>query len=251
MKLIERSIVCRENEGYKDSLRTKPFNITMVIFNYLSDQNDRLFLNKVFEKGNELTEKVNPMAANNSKSSRSRLRIKNNASAGLLAEFCWKKYINMKAGKVIVDYTKFEKASTQIDLITLKTKKLIEVRSSFPRNGLEFAICSKNYQFDILGPYSNSVKPNELKKDFYLRTLFHVPVDKQFHEIAAQDEFKVYLTGGATWEMMNDDHFSFEKDLIAEDYVASEQHVKSRYKVVPFSKALDNQEIFELLIKNN
>ena len=50
--------------------------------------------------------------------------------------------------------------------------KKIEVRSSFPRNGCEFALCNPKYQFDILGPYHNAYKPAEVSKDYFLRTFF-------------------------------------------------------------------------------
>jgi hypothetical protein len=68
-------------------------------------------------------------------------------------------------------FRQFKQASSQIDLETIKTKKTIEVRSSFPRNGVEFAICSPKYEFDILGPYKNHYKSDEPQKDIYLSML--------------------------------------------------------------------------------
>lgn len=249
MRISEKIINCRELDYYKNSKRTLPFNVAIFHFDYLSNNKDKEFLDKVFSKGEILARKVNPAAANLSSYNRTSNRILNNATAGLLAEFCWKKYINYKAESEIVDYTEFTSASVQIDLMVLKNSKLIEVRSSFPRHGIEFALCNKNYEFDILGPYSNTVKPSEIQKDFYTRTLFHIPSGKSFLEIAKQDGLQVFLTGGATWEMMADDDISKNKHLLPDDFISQEQNAKSVFRVVPFSKALDTLEIFDLICK--
>ena len=64
-------------------------------------------------------------------------------------------------------------------------------------------------------------------------------------------DFEVYLTGGATWAMMTDHQKNWmDKDLIPQD----ERNVtrlksKSKYRVVPFSRALDSLEIYELIKK--
>ena len=71
-------------------------------------------------------------------------------------------------------YILFDDASRQIDLKVISNNKKIEVRSSFPRNGIEFAICHPSYEFDVIGPYSNNYKPGEIQKDYYVRTLFHL-----------------------------------------------------------------------------
>lgn len=247
MKLFEQEINCRQLESYKYSNRIKPFKVAVFQFDYVSNDKDKALLDKIFHKGSILAEKVNPAAANNASMKRNRTRLENNASAGLLAEYCWKKYINLKAKKNIVDYTEFTDASVQIDLVVLENNKLIEVRSSFPRNGIEFAICSMTYEFDILGPYSNSVKPGEIQKDFYIRTLFHIPAGKTFLHVAKGNGFKVYLTGGATWDMMIDDQVSKNKDLLPDDFVSQVQEEKSLYRVVPFSKSIDTVGIFDLI----
>lgn len=247
MKISEEQLNCAEINSYKNTNRNTPFTIAIFQFEYNSSTDDYNFLNKIFKKGQELAEKVNPAAANNSSYRRNRERLINNAAAGILAEYCWKKYLNRKAKEPIVEYTEFTDASVQVDLIVSKKKKLVEVRSSFPRNGIEFAICSKQYEFDILGPYSNSVKPKEIQKDFYTRTLFHVPKNKTFLEVAKSDGFRVYLTGGATWEMMVDNNYSKNKNLLPDDYVSQVQETKSSYRVVPFSKSLDTLEVFDLI----
>jgi len=246
MQIETKTIICQNIRDYSNSKRDKDFRVAVFTFNYQGK--DEIIIDKIIASGSRLAEKVNPAAANNAAQKRTRERLINNSVAGILAEYCWKKFINTEANEDVVDYTEFNGASAQIDLITLKSDKLIEVRSSFPRNGLEFAICHSVYEFDILGPYSNQVKPGEIQKDFYTRTLFHVPKGKTFMELLKDSNFKVYLTGGATWEMMVDDNFSKNKNLLPEDAVGASELEESTYRVVPFSKALDTIEIYELIL---
>lgn len=246
MIIEKRTIICQDIRDYSNSKRDKDFRVVVLTFNYLDD--DKTIIDRVIDSGTRLANKVNPAAANNASQKRKIERLINNSIAGVLAEYCWKKFINNEANGNIVDFTEFNGASAQIDLITLKSNKLIEVRSSFPRNGLEFAICHAVYEFDILGPYSNQVKPGEIQKDFYTRALFHIPAGKTFLESLKGGDFKVYLTGGATWEMMTDDSFSKNKNLLPEDTVIASELEESTYRVVPFSKALDTIEIYELIL---
>lgn len=247
MKLTEKQIDCIKIPDYRNSNRKEIFKIAVFTFNY---QEDKSIIDKFISKGEELANKVNPAAANISAYSRGKTRLINNTTAGVLAEYCWKEYINYKAGKDIVDYTEFKEAATQIDLITVNSGKLIEVRSSFPRNGIEFAICHNKYEFDILGPYSNLVKPGEIQKDYYTRTLFHVPSRNTFLELIKSSKLEVFLTGGATWEMMTDNNYSKNKNLLPEDAFAVHESETSTYRVVPFSKALDTEQICNLIIES-
>jgi hypothetical protein len=246
MEIEIKTIKCQDMPYYRDSKRETDFRVVIYSLNYKGD--DKAFIDRVIDSGTRLAKEVNPAAANNTAQIRTRERLLNNSVAGILAEYCWKKFLNDKAESKIVDFTKFSSASAQIDLITLNSDKLIEVRSSFPRNGLEFAICHSTYEFDILGPYSNQVKPGEIQKDFYTRTLFHVPKGKTFLELLKTDDFKVYLTGGATWAMMINNKYSKNKNLLPEDSLGTEE--ESTYRVVPFSKALDSVEIFEQILKS-
>ena len=246
MKFETKTIDCKSINDYKNSNRKSEFRVVIYTVNY--NGYDQRIINRIIDSGTRLALKVNPASANNASQKRTKDKLINNSVAGVLAEYCWKKFINDRANKNIVDFTEFNGASAQIDLITLKNDNLIEVRSSFPRNGLEFAICHSVYEFDILGPYSNDVKPGEIQKDFYTRTLFHIPKGRTFMECLKSSEFKVYLTGGATWEMMTSGNFSKNKDLLPEDGVEVSEQKKSRYRVVPFSKALDTIEIYELIL---
>jgi len=238
--------------------RLTPFRAIRYTFNYSSDEEDKKLLNDFVKKGEILAAKVNPSAANNGQNKRDVFKIRQNCIAGLLAEYLWKDFLNRK--KVTVEETEMEAASTQIDLRVIANGKKIEVRSSFPRNGIDFAICHSTKEFDILGFYSNDYKPGEIQKDYYLRTLFHlaverywekdantrIPVIEKLEEKIKKDGFEVFLTGGADWEMMINNDFSKEKHLIPEDEMSTIRlKTKSSYRVVPFSKALDTYDIFE------
>ncbi|MGK0365663.1 MAG: hypothetical protein ACI85O_002729 [Saprospiraceae bacterium] len=238
--------------------RTIPFRAIKYTFNYSSDIADKSLLTDFITKGETLALKVNPGAANDGRNKRAAAKIRQNCIAGLLAEYLWKDFLNRK--KVTVEETEMEEASTQIDLRVIANGKKIEVRSSFPRNGIDFAICHSTKEFDILGFYSNDYKPGEIQKDYYLRTLFHlaverywekdsttrIPIIEKLEEKMKRDGFEVFLTGGADWNMMIDDAFSQEKHLIPEDEISQTRlQTKSSYRVVPFSKALDTYDIFE------
>ena len=245
MQIETRKIECTALPNYKLSRRKTPFWVVTYTFNYQTSLFDKALLTQIVKSGADLARKVNPGAANNSRLNRTENRLRNNATAGVLAEFAWMNFLNTVALKNIVTGTDMENAATQIDLKVIENNKTIEVRSSFPRNGIEFAICHEKYQFDILGAYANSIKPGEIQKDFYLRTLYHVPKDADFFDLLHRDGFAVHLTGGATWEMMSDDNFSKSKTLKPEDSLTVTE-AESDYRVVPFESALDS---FEMLRK--
>ena len=240
------------------SKRTTPFRAIRYTFNYASDPEDEALLTDFIKKGETLAAKVNPGAANDGRNKRDAPKIRQNCIAGLLAEYLWKDFLNRK--KITVEETEMQAASTQIDLRIIANGKKIEVRSSFPRNGIDFAICHSTKEFDILGFYSNDYKPGEIQKDYYLRTLFHlaierywekdahtrIPIVEKLEEKMKKDGFEIFLTGGADWTMMIDDTFSKEKHLIPEDEISADRlKAKSSYRVVPFSKALDTYDIFD------
>jgi len=245
MQIIQNKIDCRNNPNYKNSKREATFQYVKYVFNYQSDNDDKILLDKLIEKGRNLSSNVNQGAANNSSYNRSSQRVLNNCIAGVLAEYVWKHFLNLKGD--IVSETTLESASNQIDLKILSNSKTIEVRSSFPRNGIEFAICHAVYEFDIIGPYDNTYKLNEIQKDFYIRTLFAFESNFILDKLK-QNGFEVYLTGGATWEMMTDNNISVVKNFIPDGEINLDRlGTKSNYRVVPYSKALDTIQITELI----
>jgi len=244
MQWLMKTIDC--NKHYNDTKRVEPFNVIVVIFRYASCSEDKVFLDAIIEKGLGLANKVKAGAANDALSERSRKRIEENCIAGLLAEQLWKEYLNRE--DLVVKETDFDGADKQIDLAILCNNKKIEVRSSFPRNGIEFAICHGAYQFDIIGPYTNNYKPAEIQKDYYIRTLFHIEKGTTFSKKLTQNDFEASLTGGATWSMMVDDKIALTKSFIPEDEIQVKRlESASSYRVVPFSRALDTKQIYDLV----
>lgn len=177
---------------------------------------------------------------------RSPERILADCIAGVVSEYFWKLYLNSEEN--VVSETEFDDASRQIDLKVISNNKKIEVRSSFPRNGIEFAICHPSYEFDVIGPYSNNYKPGEIQKDYYVRTLFHLYNPTDIISMISADSFKVYLTGGATWDMMIDNDYSKNKTLLPDFGLGVIQ--KASYRVVPFSKSKDTREIKRVIIED-
>ena len=246
MEKIKDIIKCQEYSSY--SKRTKDFLLEKYVFNYKNSDFDKNLLDNIIKQGKELSEKVNQGAASNSVSLRSRNTVKNNAIAGLLAEFVWKDFLSNN--NIKVEETEFKSASNQIDLRINANNKTIEVRSSFPRNGIKFAICHSKYQFDIIGPYSNSYKPNEIQKNYYTRVLFPFQNSLLLEKLKSEN-FEVYLTGGATWEMMCNDKVAINKSFIPEDELNIERiSTKTNYRVIPFSNALDTYEIMRVILKD-
>jgi hypothetical protein len=258
MKLTIESINCEQYDSR--TKRTKLFRVAKYSFNYLSDSEDRKIIDSIIHKAKKLANDVNPGAANNSSLKRDYSKILNNCIAGVLSEFLWEKFLN--SDKLLVEETEYERASNQIDLKVLSNSKKIEVRSSFPRNGIDFALCSSSHEFDVIGMYSNGYKPDEIQKDYYVRALFHLKIERYWEKDAVtripileklidkiqKNGFEAFLTGGATWEMMIDDSVGKNKSFIPEDEITiSRLKTKTEYRVVPFSKALDTIQILELI----
>lgn len=243
MKKFKNIIDCVEYDP--KSNRKTSFEVAKYVFNYQSDSDDKKIIDNIIESGKKLAKKVNPSSANYGANKRYKETIKNNCISGLLAEYIWIDFI--RHHKIECNTTDFGEAKNQIDIELTKSNKKIEVRSSFPRNGLKFALCHNFHQFDVIGPYVNDYKPGEIKKDFYVRTLYPFKSSELLGRIK-NDTFIVYLTGGATWAMMNDDTISLEKDFIPEDELNIERLGKSSiYKVIPFSNALDSFNMINVI----
>ena len=244
--MIREKVIIDCKEDYPNTKMQNPFVIVKYTFNYQSSTEDKDLIDSLIKEGTDLANKVNPGAANDDALRRSYDRILCNCTAGVLSEYLWKNLLN-KDGEV-VKTTEMEDVSTQIDLEVISNKKKIEVRSSFPRNGIPFAICHAYHQFDIIGPYSNGYKPGEIQKDYYIRALFKLSSPTDLLTEIKRDGFEAFLTGGATWAMMADNNIAIEKNFIPED----EMYIKrisapTRYRVVPYNKALNTAQIFNLI----
>lgn len=240
MKRYRHEVNCAKS--YQDTCRKTPFHTIHYIFDYKEDQD---IIESFSIKAAKLAQSVCPKAANKSFSKRSQECVISNCLAGVISEFCWLNYLNYE--KEVVRTTEYVSAMDQIDLEVIRNNKKIEVRSSFPRNGIDFAICHPTRGFDVLGPYVNIYKPEELIKDYYVRALFPVNNPTEINNlIKSGGTFEIYLTGGATREMMFDDRISKIKSLIPEDNfnIVGE----SLYRVVPLYNALDSEDIYNRIL---
>lgn len=240
MKYWHEKINCKDH--FPKTCRLKPFIVVGYKFDY-SNSEDKKLLDDLLVEAHRLAEHVNPGAANDALQARDKKRILANCIAGVVSEFCWKHFLNYE--RTTVQSTPFESASNQIDLEVIANKKKIEVRSSFPRNGIQFAICHPLKEFDILGPYSNDYKPGEVFKDYFIRTLFHFQHPTDIIEKIKSNDFTLYLTGGATHDMMFDKNLSKEKSFVPEDCFTIQE--ESVYRVVPFHNALDCGQIYHMI----
>lgn len=242
--MVFEDLIIQGNEGkYKNYNFDKTYNVVKVVFNR-SNTYDFNLLQEIYYKGIELSNLVRANAANEGNRVRDENILRINAISGILAEYAWKEYINYRANRNIVDFTEYIDPREQIDLQIINTNIKIEVRSSFVKNGLQFALCNKKYRFDVLGPYTNVYKPNETFKDFYLRTLYPFDTSK-FDEYFNNDIVEVYLTCGATLEMMNNINIYVYKDLIPAEALID---VNSNYRVIPFERSLDTIDITQNIL---
>ncbi len=221
-------------------------------FNYESDINDKEIINSIIEQGNKLAEKVNPTLARDSSKKRNNTTILNNCIAGMIAEYCWLNWFNSNFKDMKLDIsaqsTTFESANNQIDIIIRYPdgdEKSIEVRSSFPYLGLEAGVCRV---FDIIGWYVNKVKIKEVKKDYYARFIF--PFDKNnFNKKAKKDGFCVYLTGGASKQLLQDSEHSGNKKFKPMDEICISTDQSATYRVIkPIKNGYDTDEFTKRVI---
>ena len=233
-------------DHYPTTNRMSRFRYIQVEVLPATNRQDGNLLKGMLTQAETLASQVNKNSANDASFVRSQERLIRNALAGLLSESAWRLAVNGLTKKKTLSFTNFTHTYEQIDLVTDKNKT-IEVRSSFPRKGLAFALCSPTYEFDVIGPYVNDYKPGEISKDLYVRTLFPFEESELLERIRGKG-IQMFLTGGATHEMFSDSSLSIEKSMTSmEDVLLNQVGPASKYKVIPFSKALDTFEIAEIL----
>ena len=211
----------------------KTFNIINVVIN----KNSSEYI-EILNEAKKLSGLVNTGAANDSNFSRNELLLLTDSFGGLLSEKAWLQFLNENLGE-IANLTDFITASNQID-IKLNNGELIEVRSSFIRNGVKFGICSTNYNFKNIGPYSNSIKPGEIQKNLYCGVLF----ETQKRDILNSETINFSLVGSSTWQMMIEKGFNTE--LNAWDSFAVKP---GTYKVLYYKDTMDVLELIDYLKK--
>lgn len=239
MKIIDDEIYC-ENQD-------KEFKIVKFIF---KNNEDSYQINEFIKEGKILATKLNPVLARDGTRNRKFKTILTNAIAGIISEWVWRNWLNQKSKEenkhISFNKTKLEDIKNQIDIKVIfldETSKDIEVRSSFPYTGIKNGVCKV---FDIIGWYTNQIKIAEIKKDYYLRCLF--PYKSYEFLDLLNVEFEVYLTGGATKEMLENSIHSKNKEFIPYDEINDENIKTTEYRVIePIINALDTQEIKNII----
>lgn len=225
MGFLYEEINCQEPPNY--SYTTRKFIVVKATLNKTTS-----VLAELRNDAWRLAESVNPRRANNSTTQRDKDRLILDAAGGLLAEKAWLFYINRLYGEGTALPTVFVSAHGQID-IQLSNGKSIEIRSSFPRNGVKFAICHERYNFKNICKYDNLYKPSEVDKDFFGSVLFETPKERL---LDMDGDTVLYLIGGSTKAMMQNDNIAFNASLVAEDDLTE---TKTNYRVVYLKDALD------------
>ncbi len=194
---------------------------------------------------------LNRGQANTSKQ-RSASTVEIDNLSGLIAEHACDTILRWQFGDENIIKPRSDNSFNQID-IELITGKTIEVRSSCVRNGIEFALFAKDtadsrqQYFDVIGPYSNSYKPGEQLKDYYMRVLYACD-KKNFMELFERPVLQLFITGGATKAMMQDTDVYQNKHLVP---AGGQVRVESDYRVVPLGKSLDAPEFLHVLAREN
>lgn len=172
--------------------------------------------------------------------------------SGIIAEMACRTILEWQYGDKRIRKPSVLTSLNQID-IRLDTERTIEVRSSCVRNGIQFAVFTRDKEnpkqqyFDVIGPYSNGYKPGEQLKDYYMRALYHCD-KKDFMSLLSQPVLELFITGGATKEMMCDSTVYQNKHLLPS---GGQVWTESDYRVIPLGKSLDVKQFFEILEREN
>lgn len=227
MSFYYENINCQNPASKANIFRT--YKVVKAVLN----KTDSVLQNLQAEAWN-LAMQVNPRRANNATTTRDKERLILDALGGIIAEKAWIYYINRIYGEGVAKVAPFVEADGQIDIL-LSNGKYIEVRSSFPRNGVKFAICNARYNFKNICKYDNLYKPSEVDKDFFAAVLFETTKEQLLDKTV---DTVLYLIGGSTKQMMLDETLSFDDALIAENEL-SKSKTKTNYRVIYLKDALD------------
>lgn len=244
MEQIKYSL--RKNLISKDIIKRQEFYCLQ-----LNIPNEGHFMNNVVSYAKAIEESLNPGQANSSEIRDSRIVELDNL-AGIIAELACERFLRFKYGDDIIIKSNSHQSKNQVDIM-LYNKKTIEVRSSCVRNGIDFALFAsdRNHKdrqyFDVIGPYSNDYKHNEVFKDYYMRVLYECD-KKDFMKLREKTSLTLYITGGATKDMM------LNKDIYQDKHLypaGGEVNIESDYRVIPLVKSLDIYEFLKILEMEN
>ncbi len=201
-------------------------------------------------EANNLVNKANPNSASEGKE-RSLIQRKNDAFAGLLAEYAVLCVLNFflpnSAERPIVNNSK-----DQIDIewrVPDDIKYNIEVRSSFVKNGLLFGLFGYNPEdnasyFDVIGPYrqDNYKKNYESVKDWFFRVLFVGKKMDVYNRFIKNNE-SFYIIGAMSGnEIIN---INKHKTLKPGSAIQKSSDFSGDYFVAPIDKIKDINQFIE------
>lgn len=208
---------------------------------------DDSFLEDVRQKAELINNRLNSFSAS-SGIIRSDETVTADNLLGLIAEYACYEVLQNELGCQNVIKPQSNSSYNQID-IQLSSGDTIEVRSSCIRNGLEFALFSVNrttnrQYIDVIGPYyNNAYKSYENTKDFYMRVIYIGETASIFSHILAGEEIVLYITGGATKEMLSE--IGYRKYMTSP--ADSRAKKKGNYLVVQMSDSFDYSEFIAQL----
>lgn len=195
----------------------------------------------------EIENRLNRNQANSSLQ-RSSATVHADNISGLLAEHICYQVLCDYLGKANVIKPATNTSINQIDIVVFGNKT-VEVRSSCARNGIEFALFAKSANdnkgqyFDVIGSYINKYKLCEIEKNFYMRVIYGFDINN-FFNIIDSGEIALYITGGATREMMNDPNLYYIKHMKPEYGFTG---FESDYKAIPLGKSLEFNDFISSL----
>lgn len=242
---MNTNLVDFKNPEREYTIKREKFSCAEFSFDTVEDKE---LLANLFEEAKNLSSRVNPTQASTSLK-RDTKTLYMDSLAGVIAEYVVKEYINSQLERDVIIKPISNSAINQVDLLTIKNNT-IEVRSSFARNGIEFALFNKDKRgmqyFDVLGPYSNnSYKPVEDSlKDFYARIIFQGNKTDLKQSLEEFQPYNFYFIGGATKTMMRATELT--KYMTPKNGDVS---VSGKYKVIPIGNALDINEFIKELEK--
>lgn len=245
---MRKLILCpKNNDEIKRTYTIAEFKFSD--FNKIDQKN-------IIESANELFYNVNNKAANTGKQRNSKT-IENDAYSGMLAEFATLSYLQSCSNVTHAARPQARNLQNQID-ITINCSsssgsksKSIEVRSSFARNGIQFALfklnkLTKKPYFDIIGPYyqSNYKVSYEPLKDIYFRVLFQ-GTNYNVKERFINNNESFFIVGYQLAQVFIES--GFEKVLTPGSAIKKEGEIKGKYFVLPIDRIIDLSENYLLI----
>lgn len=216
---------------------------------------DSELLAELIERGEDLATSVHPRMARDTSRGRSQETRQTDSIGGVIAEYVWRDWLTTQADDYGIDVTAerrddWESPKEQVDITMTypdESTSTIEVRSSFPYAGFEDAVCSN---FDIIGWYNNPVKEREIRKDYYARVLFPFGKD-DFADELRSDNLEVYLTGGATRDLLENSDAATNDEFTPWWEDASGGSQKGDYRIIrPIVNGFDTYDFSEKVLHN-